>query len=281
MLGFVQNMMAPPAHPIGVDFGTDCLRMAQVRMDEGDFKLIAAASAEIPAPVRDDPRARLEFFTQTAIQLLRQAPFRGRRVVLGLPGSVLHIQQVVLPKMDEKDLKQAVLQATQRKLPFDASKAMLRHVVAAPPGRNDQAPQHVIAMCADSRWVNTFLAAAGNARLDVVAMNVQPLALIDCFVNVYRRTSEMESTRFYLDIGSSGTRALIARGSQLLFARNLMIGGDFLTRSVADAMGMSFHDAKTLRICTGQSDPRTGCLPAGTRNGLPRFPRGSPGLRRR
>lgn len=30
MLGFVQNWLAPRANPIGVDFGSDCLRLAQV-----------------------------------------------------------------------------------------------------------------------------------------------------------------------------------------------------------------------------------------------------------
>jgi Tfp pilus assembly PilM family ATPase len=108
-------------------------------------------------------------------------------------------------------------------------------------------------MAADTRWINQFIAAARQARLDVVAMNMQPLALLDCFANVYRRPAEQQSVRLYVDIGSSGTRAFIAQGTHLLFARNLAIGGDHLTRAVAESLAISFQDARTLRIklCAG------------------------------
>jgi Tfp pilus assembly PilM family ATPase len=82
---------------------------------------------------------------------------------------------------------------------------------------------------------------------------MQPLALLDCFANVYRRTAEQQSVRMYVDIGSSGTRAFIGQGTHLLFARNLAVGGDHLTRAVADSLAISFQDARTLRIklCAG------------------------------
>ena len=44
MLSFVQNFMAPKANPIGVDFGSDSLRMAQVRFENGQLQLVAAAA---------------------------------------------------------------------------------------------------------------------------------------------------------------------------------------------------------------------------------------------
>ena len=58
MLGFVQSWLKPASHPIGVDFGTDTLRMAQVEPVNGDFKLVAAASADVPPHVRHEPSAR-------------------------------------------------------------------------------------------------------------------------------------------------------------------------------------------------------------------------------
>ena len=111
-------------------------------------------------------------------------------------------------------------------------------------------------MAADMRWVKRYIAAAQDGRLNVVAMNVQPLALLDCFAHIHRRKSELESTRFYIDLGSCGTRAIIARGTRLLFARNIPIGGDHLTRSVAESLGIGFHDARTLRVKLG-AGPRS------------------------
>ncbi|HEY1922152.1 MAG TPA: pilus assembly protein PilM, partial [Tepidisphaeraceae bacterium] len=239
-----------PTHPMGVDFGTDSLRIAQVQRRSRDFTLHAAASAEIPPDVRADPHMHFSFFARAVSQLLEQTPFRGRQVVLGLPASVVHIQNLKLPATDGKDLKTALVREASRGLPFDIAHALVRHWIV---GKTQELPHdppgyHAIVMAADARWVNKYLDAARSANLDVVGMNVQPLALLDCFARVYRRTREIESTRFYIDIGSSGTRAMIARGSQLLFARNIPIGGDQLSRSVAESLGISFRDARMMRI---------------------------------
>jgi type IV pilus assembly protein PilM len=260
MLGFVENILSlrkiisPPSHPMGVDFGADCLRIAQVQQSRRDFHLHAAACTDIPPEVRADPESHLAFFARTVPDLLAQAPFRGRQAVLGLPASIVHIQNLTLPPTDANDLKNAVVREASQNLPFDPTHALIRHTVVAQ--TPDTADIQVIVMAADSRWVSKYIQAARKARLNVVALNVQPLALLDCFARVYRRNRETESTRFYIDIGSSGTRAMIARGSNLLFARNIPIGGDHLTRSVADSLGISFHDARMLRIKLGIS-PRS------------------------
>ena len=49
MRGMFQKFFAPGANAIGVDFGTDCLRLAQVQVVDGEMHLIAAASADIPS----------------------------------------------------------------------------------------------------------------------------------------------------------------------------------------------------------------------------------------
>ena len=100
MFGFVQNFFAPKSNPIGVDFGSDCLRLIQVQRggeDGREFKLIAAASADVPAHVRHDPNARLNFFIETMKDLLSQGDFRGRQCVLGLPAASMFISTCACP----------------------------------------------------------------------------------------------------------------------------------------------------------------------------------------
>jgi type IV pilus assembly protein PilM len=251
MFGFVQNIFAPPAHPIGVDFGTDSLRLAQVQSDGDDFKLLAAASAEVPANVREDALARLEFFADSAKHLLGHGKFHGHRAVLGLPSSIVQTQHLTIEAVEESKLKEAVFSEAKHQFSLDPAHALLRYAVAGEIDGRTRPQLHVVLMAADAHWVNQYIAAARKAKLDVVAMNMQPLALLDCFASIYRRTSEQKSVRMYVDIGSSGTRAAIAQGTQLLFLRNLPVGGDHLTAAVAEALGISIQNAKTLRLKVG------------------------------
>ena len=268
MFGFVQHIFAPPAHPIGVDFGVGTLRLAQVQTEGDDFKLLAAASAEVPPDIRENADARLQFFAETARNLLVHGKFHGRRAVLGLPSSVVHIQHLTIEPVEEKLQKDAILAQARLKLPFEAAHALLRYSVAGPsPDKND--PRlHVVVMAADTRWVNQYIAAAKKARLDVIAMNMPQLALIDCFTSVYRRAADKQSVRMYVDIGGSGTRVTIAQATRLLFARNLAIGGDHLTSAVSEAMGISLQNARTIRLKLGAGGVENDLVDAVCRLGI-------------
>jgi len=248
MLGLVQSWFAPGANPIGVDFGTDGLRMAQVEAENGEYRLVAAASAEVPAQIRQDPTARLNFFTETIRDRLASGNFRGKRAILSLPAASCFIQHLRMPKLEEEELKKALPWEARGKLPIDPTHALLRHIVAGEVYQDSEQKNEVILMAAARELVNQLLAAAAKAKLDVVGMNVEPKALVDCFTHIYRRKSDSDQTTCFVDIGCSGTRAVIARGPQILFARGIPVGGDHFNRAVAGALKMSLEDAKVLRI---------------------------------
>jgi Tfp pilus assembly PilM family ATPase len=86
-------------------------------------------------------------------------------------------------------------------------------------------------------------------------MNVEPKALVDCFAHVYRRKTDAEVTSLFVDIGAAASRAVIARGTQILFARVIPVGGEHFCRAVASAMKISVEEAKLLRIKLAQVQP--------------------------
>lgn len=250
MLGFVQSWFAPGANPIGIDFGTDSLRLAQVEAAAGEadeFRLVAAARADVPVHLRNDPGGRLGFFAEAIRDLWPAGNFRGRRAVLSLPASAMTIEHLRVPRMDDEALKKALPWEARGKLPYDPSHAVLRHVVAGEIHQDGEQKNEVILMAARRDWVNALLAAATKAKLDVVGMNVEPKAVVDCFARAFRRKADQEATRLFVDIGCAGTRAFIARGGQILFARAIPLGGEHFTRAAAAALNVSAQDARVLR----------------------------------
>ncbi|HEV8606885.1 MAG TPA: pilus assembly protein PilM [Tepidisphaeraceae bacterium] len=248
MFGFVKNLVGSKSCPIGVDFGSDSLRLAQVAPAGGDWKLIAAASADVPSHVRHDNNARMQFFIQTTKDLLSQGGFTGRGVALALPAASMFIQHLRLPKMDDEAMKKAVPWEARGKIPLDPAHALLRYHVAGEVYQDQEAKCEIVLMAASRELVNQYLAMAAKARLDVVGMNVEPKAIVDCFSHLYRRKNDAGITNFFVDIGCAGTRAFIARGAHILFARAIHIAGDHFTRSVASAFGLGLDEAKLLRL---------------------------------
>jgi type IV pilus assembly protein PilM len=273
MLGLVQNWFGPRCNPIGIDFGSDCLRLAQVQWADKDWRLVAAGSADVPVLLRDDPAGRWAFFAQTVRDLLGSGGFRGRTCVLGLPAATMHIQHLRMAKMDTDQLRKAIPWEARGKLPIDPAQSVIRHVVAGEVYVDQEPRNEVIVMAAHRDIVDQMLGAASKARLDVVGMNVEPLAVVDCFTQVYRRNADNETTNFFIDIGASGTRAVFARARQILFARSIAIGGNHFTAAVAEAMKTGADAARALRITISDShaavaaSERGSLLPSADENG--------------
>jgi type IV pilus assembly protein PilM len=248
MLGFVQNWFGPRANPIGVDFGSDCLRLAQVQFSGNEYRLVAAASADVPSHIRHNPSARMAFFVETTRDLLVQGNFHSRQAILALPAASMHIQHLRMAKMDEAETKKALPWEARGKLPIDPSQALMRHLIAGEVYQDQEPKNEVIVMAAAREFVNQLLAAAAKARLDVIGMNVEPKAMIDCFTHVYRRKADAEMVTCYLDIGSSASRAIIARGQQIFFTRAIPVGGEHFNKAAAAALSIGLEEAKLLRI---------------------------------
>ena len=267
MLSFVQNMFARSVNPIGVDFGSDCLRLAQVApAGGGEYKLIAAASADVPNHVRHDPAGRINFFVETTKELLTSGKFRNRQACLGLPASMMFIQHLRMPKLDPEAMRKALPWELRGKLPIDPSHALLRHIIAGDVFDGQEPKDEVIVMAAAKETVNAFLAAAARAKLDIIGMNVEPKALVDCFTNIYRRKSDENAMNCFVDIGCVATRCVIARGNEIYFARTIPVGGDHFSRATANALKIKLDDAKLLRVRIAQmgasAAPGGGAAPA-------------------
>lgn len=248
MFGFAKNWFGGGANPIGVDFGSDCLKMAQCAWVNGEPQLVAAACAEVPGHVRHNAAARLAFFAETARELLSSGNFKGREAILALPAASMHIQHLRMAKMEDELLKKAIPWEARGKLPIDPSHALLRHLVAGEIYHDSEPKAEVILMAAAKQTVNDLLAAAAKAKLDIIGMGVEPSALVDCFGQIYRRNDDKKSVSCYVDVGCASSRAVIAQGTQILFARSIKVGGEHMNRAVASALKMNADDAKLLRI---------------------------------
>src|SRR5215510_11298550 len=133
-MGFLGSFLKANVGAIGVDLGSSSLKLAQISPadgGEGKAQLVAAVGAEIPQEVRADPKARIEFFKDTISEHLTQGGFKGRKVVLGLPASCMHLERLRVPLLpDDQTTKQAIQYELVERLPFHPSRAMIRHLYA-------------------------------------------------------------------------------------------------------------------------------------------------------
>lgn len=233
--------------PIGVDLGSSTVKLAQLRWSEDNVELLAAGAQDIPQDCRGDLRRRLQFLWPCIRKIVKSHPFRGRQAILAIPAADSFVQHVRLPIMPAEQIADVLPAELQGKLPFPSEEALIRHVVVGDTHGQTDTKQEVIVVAAEKSMTDAYLSMAARAKLDVVGLNVEPCAIIECFARLFRRTADRDRTVLFVDLGAASTQVVLAQGDKIAFARNLSLGTDALDMAVAKGMDMPADQARSVR----------------------------------
>lgn len=209
--------------PTGVDLGSGYLKMAQLGFDGNQFFLHAAGREERPKDIESGGAQWQRWVAATAKEMIGKGGFSGRQVVTAMPVEDVFIDQIKIPKTADENIEQVVLAKIKHKLPFDASGAMVKHVVSNEQCGNGE--MSVLVMAGERRTVDRHLAIYEKANLQICGIRVWPLAMTNSYVKFFgRRAEDREIVVMLVDIGANHTNIVICRYSNLLLARMIPIG---------------------------------------------------------
>lgn len=239
--------------PIGVDLGTDAVKLLQIVFDDSP-KLVAAGSRVIPYEVRADHKKRRDFLIDAISDLVREAGFRGRRAIASVPASLSYVQHIRLPKGETDE--QHVIDELRGKLPGDPANMVIRTIDAGMVMAHGTARQEVICLAVARPVVLHHMDILRRAKLDVVGMHCEPLAILEAFAHLYRREGDEKRTTFFIDIGWLATKAMIAHGKGLAFAKTIQVGGEHFDQQYAQELQIELTEARQRRrAMAGQVAP--------------------------
>ncbi len=231
------------SRPIAVDFGTRALKVLQV--GPGDPPpLIAAASLPTPDEFLFNTAKRLDYQLQQLPKLIDKGGFKGRRVACLIPSSSTFCKHMQVA-LGEGVNAQAVLEsAIPAELNCPPEALVIRsHEVALAP-KNASGRTELICMATPREQVRRFMESLTSAKLEVVGLHPELLALLRGFSGV--GIAESEPT-LYVDLGWSATRVVIAHASDIVFARTIDMGGRQLDEVVRDKLGFNLDKASSYR----------------------------------
>lgn len=233
--------------PIAVDFGSDSVKVLQL-LPEDPPQLAAAAAIAIPDHLRRDADAHQQFLTQELRRVIREAGFTGRRVVASISAAHTYVQHVRLAKTEGVPVLAQIETELRGRLPLDPAAMVIRHVTVGDVFADGAAKQEVICLAASREVVMRSIHIVRQAGLDVVGMHCEPMAILEAFAHLFRRADDVNRTSLFVDIGGATTKALIAHGRQLVFAKTIHVGGDHFIRQLAAHAGVPLEEARRLHI---------------------------------
>ena len=229
--------------PIGVDLGSSAVKMAQLRSCNRDVELLAAGSAEIPRGCREDLSQRLEFLSDSIRRIRRANAFKGRECVLSLPADAIFLHRIKLPK----PLPDRIDEALRGELPYPTEDVIVRHEIVGDTHDGAEAKQELIVAAMAQATLHAYLDMAHRARVNVVGVDIEAYAIVDCFARQFRQASGSTQAVLFVDLGAASTQVVVAHNNEVVFARDLRMGWKEMDQAVAEGQGMPVEDARAVR----------------------------------
>ncbi|MDY0167745.1 MAG: pilus assembly protein PilM [Thermoguttaceae bacterium] len=241
--------------PIGVHIGSRSVKLIQ--FDAAGTSVMDAVRWDFAGEADQEDDGVLA----EAIERAREGRgFRGRRAVFCLGARDLFVQNLRVNQAAGDELRRIVRCEAAGRLPFPSQDAELRFVEAADVRQGGAARREVIVLACHRSVIARLLAVAERCRLNPVAIDVEPGALLRCYAKQYRRDDDQQQQRMFVHIGGAMTAVVIARGTHTMFVKYIDCGGRRLDEAVARYLRMPPADAAALRRHNGdrrvdQRDP--------------------------
>lgn len=235
--------------PIGLDVGSEGVRMLQLERTRDRLGVAAAARWHFPQSALNgaDPVQKRELAVQGVRQLLAKGGFHGRRVVSCLPADRLSVKNIRLPHMPEEELAGAVAWECQERFGFEVSPDRMHYIDAGEVRQGTESRNEIILVAASEELVTEHLEMLSQMRVIALHIDSEPNALFRTYQRFLRRAQDEAAVTVVVDIGLSATKVVVARGATVVLIKTIDVAGDRFNRSVAKELSLSYDEARHLR----------------------------------
>lgn len=227
--------------PIVADFGSSSVKLLQLTGGETPA-IVSAQMLEIPDEARGNTERRFAFLEGELSTVLKQGGFHGRRIVISPASSHFMVQQTRVDPDGPLSPDDQVRAEVAGRLGCAPRSVVARSF--AVPGSDRERVALAIARDEVMRHVDLVK----RCRFDVVGVQPDHVPLLRAFDHLHRRDEDRHVVTMYVDTGWGAVKVAVARGTEMVFARIIHIGGRQFDEIAARSWGCTNADARNRRI---------------------------------
>ena len=229
---------------VGIDIGSSAIKLAEITINKGGITL--DNFAVVPAPQQAITNGEITdslLVAESIRSAFRENGFKNRTACVGLSGTAVIIKKISIPRVDPKKLREQVQYEAAQYLPFDVSQVTLEHHVLS----FTSSPENldILVIAAQNEYILNYINSISQAGLKCGVLDVNSLALSNIFELNYGKTSEPIAL---FNFGSNITNFLVLFQGEVIFSRDIPVGGFHFTNEISKNMGITFDEAETLKI---------------------------------
>lgn len=242
------------AEVLGLDIGSSAVKIVQLRKDDGGWAVTAAGIVEI-ADGDDAGRNHSQIDTVIAIRdCLQSTGAQTRFAICSVSGPEVAVRDFKFPSLPLEEIEGAVLLEATQVCPFNVDDSAVDYQLI-PDGDDDTSG---VLVAATNKLIEMKSQLASEASLDCALMDVDGLALLNCFNGLlfFNTSQNVPSGRYesleagrtaaILNVGNSYTNLAIMSANSLPFVRDMAYAGNDIIKQIADENDVSMEAVRKI-----------------------------------
>lgn len=233
----------------GLDIGTFAVRAAELDLGSDRPTLLRFGQVTLPpGAVVSGEVEDVEAVGAAIRRLWTESGFRSRQVIVGVANQRVIVRQADVPAMDEEDMRSALRFEAQELIPIPLDEAILDfQVLETIPGEEGQDTARILLAAAQRDMVRTHLAAVERGGLAATSVDLIPFGLIRALAGPPEFLPEANRASAIVCVGAGVTNVVVHEDGVPRFVRILLVGGDDITRAIAEELDVDLDLAEDLK----------------------------------
>lgn len=225
---------------MGVDIGSSAVKIVQLHKANNSWLVTAAGLVDISDKGLENPGRKETNSARAVHNCIRLSGIRTKLAVCGVGGAEVAVRDFEFPPIPEEQIERAIMLEAKQVCPFNTDQITVDYHLI-PDGENKTKGYLVVAT---DNVVKNIVRVANRAHIDCILMDVDGLALINCF-NELEKQEKNHGTAI-LNIGNNYTTLVVEGDGGRPFIRNLNYAGDNIIESIAAENEMMPDAVKTM-----------------------------------
>lgn len=226
--------------------------MAELDVGRSSVQLLSFGFAPTPAGALNGGEITNPQAIGQAVQALSfEMKSRRKQVCTGMWGTAVIVKKITIPRIEKKLIADQIKWEAEQYIPFDINDIHLAYHVINPNSNSET--MDLLLIAAQREIVGQYVSAITAAQLQTSVLEVSGFALANIFEANYGRVGG--ETIALLNIGAGVTNFVVLQGGEVIFSRDIPIGGFHFTNEIHKEMGVTLPEAESLKLSAVAGSP--------------------------
>lgn len=230
---------------IGLDIGTSTIKLAELNVTNTGAELISFGFTPTPNnSINGGEIANAAAISVAIAALVAEVKTKRKYASIGMWGTSVIIKKITIPKIEAKLIDDQIKWEAEQYIPFDVNDISLSYHIIDSSATSET--MDILLIAAQRAVVKQYASTITSAKLQVGVIDVSGFALANTFELNYGKFPN--ETIALLNVGAGNTNFVVIHNGQVVFCRDIPMGGNNYTGEIQKELGISFSEAESMKL---------------------------------